>query len=224
MTFLTTGHKVRTIRELVCAALFLSCTAHSQAQTQYVVSLAGPYFQQTGINQLGMMVGATYAATAHAWDPRNGWTAIPGFGQLTQYGYQDTYANSVNNLGEVVGRSEDDNQVPTPFIWDRVNGLRQIPGLPAGGTNVNGINDQQHIVGQMYPMGSGQPFAYLWKPGLGYVQLPGLQQGDSTNAFMINNGDVIVGASRTSDGLGHAIMWMRDESIVQLGIPPGGND
>ncbi len=120
------------------------------------------------INTQGQIVGeSTHATTnilrAFIWDSTTGMTDL---GQLTGLPYRRAFA--INDFGEVVGQAfpnvNEESQNMVPFIWDVVNGMRNINDLLPAGTgwvlrNATDINNNGDIVG--YGTISGNTRAYL---------------------------------------------------------------
>jgi len=82
-------------------------------------------------------------------------------GSLTSY---SSYGVAVNNAGQVIGVYYD-GKYDHPYLWDSVNGMRNINGLldPVSGAGwtigaVNDINNLGQIVGQGQHNGNSRAF------------------------------------------------------------------
>jgi probable HAF family extracellular repeat protein len=97
----------------------------------------------TSINNSGQVVLQAYTASstgpAYVW--QEGHDLLP-LGALPG-GSGEIWANDINNLGEVVGKSNDQ-----AFVWDSTNGIQALPLLPGLWHGTAGaINDSSMIAG-----------------------------------------------------------------------------
>lgn len=125
----------------------------------------------TAINDAGAVVGYVNSQLNFSWQtasvtcPEGG---LHEMGSLGGFGAYTTYAQAMNNLGQVVGSSyignEDASQfVGQAFVWkDGV--MTKLGGLPGDTTSIAfDINDAGVIVGQSGPSGARHPV--MWKNG-----------------------------------------------------------
>ncbi|MBP6964843.1 MAG: PEP-CTERM sorting domain-containing protein [Armatimonadetes bacterium] len=86
-------------------------------------------------------------------------------------------------------------------------------------TLVNGINDNGWVVGSSDNL-SGEPQAFLWRPGIGMTNL-GTFGGRFSYAYDVNNSNVVSGSASPSWGAGGAFVWSSTTGMVALPSPPG---
>lgn len=126
---------------------------------------------------------------------------------LGTLGGAESYATSINNIGQIVGKAQTSNGAWHLFLWHE--GMMQDLGsidYPAR------INDSGSIVGWSGWTGLSVS-AFIWQNGQ-YTKLGSLG-GPVTGANAVNNFDQVVGGSRISQGGPyHAFLWengiMRD--------------
>jgi len=114
-----------------------------------------------------------------------------------------SYANGINNAGQVVGYASAAPGVPpNPFLWD--DGVTRDLGTLGGiGGAAWGINDSGQIVGAAGTEDQ-ESHAFLWSDGV-MTDLGTL--GGKSVAVAINNEGTVVGNSQTPDGVFHAFCW-----------------
>jgi probable HAF family extracellular repeat protein len=118
---------------------------------------------------------------------------------LGSLGGGGSLATSINNLGHIVGQS-DNNRA---FLW--INGaMQELDTLEGGGATANGINDAGQIAGWS-TVESGLQHAALWKNGA--VQDLGTLGGTLSWAEGINNSGVVAGSSRNVNERWRAFTW-----------------
>jgi probable HAF family extracellular repeat protein len=109
------------------------------------------------INTFGEVVGRSWTADgarAFLWRPtvaNSSDGTLTGFGDLPT-GFADSIALAVNDVGQVVGNLEDEYH---GFVWDSLNGLRDINDYldPVTGTDwivrrATGINNRGQIIAE----------------------------------------------------------------------------
>lgn len=118
------------------------------------------------INDGGVIVGSSRTATnterAFSWTPSGGMVDI-GAGDAS-------YAQLVNNAGQVAGRSDADGSA---FIWSAADGLTDLGNLGGQGrTLVNVLGESGAILGTSAAPGphNDDP-AFYWSPEVGMVSL-----------------------------------------------------
>jgi probable HAF family extracellular repeat protein len=200
-------------------ALALS-TSRAAAADGYTITDLGalpgqPYtsvWQQT-INNHGVIVGYAnsnqddLANTTFFGDSAFLWkdgtvTPLPGLPSAI-----DTIPFSLNNKGQVVGRSTPAGQGSHAVLWDHgvILSLPLLPGDDRGGALQ--INDRGQAVGFSRNPALGVRHAALWYKGI-VTQLPPLPGGGVYDEGLgINEKGEIVGWSGPASGLEHIALW-----------------
>jgi len=151
------GYGINAIGQVVGQAYTAAHKYHAflwnaSGSMQDLETLGGTQSQANDISDSGIIVGDSSTAndrSYHAFILQNG--VMRDLGSLTSY---SSYGVAVNNAGQVIG-SYSDGEYAHPYIWDNVNGMKDLNGLldpilGAGWTlyTVNNINNQGQIVGQ----------------------------------------------------------------------------
>lgn len=192
-------------------------------------TLGGDMSWAHGLNDSGQVVGAAKQhspSETHAYL----WTQDAGMLDLGAFGGPTAYSTSegINNLGQVVGRSETPGAANFPFIWTEADGMRQI-FLPLGREGqAEDINDAGQVVGYMEFVGGGTAeLAFLWTDtnGDGWadpfeVENIGSLGGGRAHAMAINNAGHVVGLSNNAAGDWRGFFY--DGAMMQL--PTLGGD
>lgn len=146
-----------------------------------------------------------------------------------------TCAFAINNLGQVVGFSQEDNGVTLndvyAFRWQNGEMISlgtlaswTFDGLPEGYSVATAINNVGQAVGYsvLPDSSSSQLFelACLWQNGV--ISSLGTLGGNSSWANSINNSGQVVGCANLSNGQSHAFLW-QSGTMTDLGTLPGGN-
>lgn len=143
------------------------------------------------------------------WDRKARWSIT----EIGRFGSTGSYANAVNNRGQVVGSSNKAlpghiAEVFRCYLWE--NGVMQDIGTPSFDTcQALGINDRGTIVAWT---GYGDQ-AYLWNDGRWTYAAPGIPMA-------INRGDAIVGSYW--NGAGYRGYYAREGVLFAIGTF-GGN-
>jgi len=192
-------------------------------------------------NFCGGVSGPHIQCLAAAWkDGRL--TALP-----TLPGGHNSQTYWLNNLGQVVGFSENGTADPTcatgtPYqvlrfegvIWGpdgKIQELRPLEGDTTGWAW--GINDHGQAVGSsglcsntsvVGPVGPAAPHAVLWDSDgsptdLGHLE--GVAPGVYNVATSINERGEVVGFAEASDGTQHGFLWTREKGMQDIGGFPG---
>ena len=125
--------------------------------------------QAVAINDTGQVVGTSevlmeiegsnfFVPRAFVWDETNG---IENIGTL---GGNFSFANDVNEIGQVVGYGENAAGFERAFIWDALNGIQELPPIAEGETRAVAINDFGLVLGSEAGIGG-----VLWNLNTGIV-------------------------------------------------------
>ena len=134
----------------------------------------------------------------------------PLFGEVHIMGH------GINNLGQIVGSSQDENFTSHAVLWQNKDTAPIDLGVVG---DSNGINDLSHVVGNIF----GPPvLGFLWRSG-SFIQLSPLSGQVVSEASAINNTGLISGKSNI-----FPVVWEYDIAnpnraprIQQLPIPAG---
>jgi probable HAF family extracellular repeat protein len=179
------------------------------------------------INNSGQIVGHSENFVALRWDRPDKLIILPNFGEHTR-------ALAINGAGLAVGGwSGGHNSFPK--YWDK--DAHQDPfGLPYGGVELpvlggtsggpigsaNGVNQAGVIVGGSGLDSSVPSRATLWRNYAFPQDLGTLAADSGSEAFAINNADVVVGDSTGGMGFYRAFLWTASDGMID--INPGADD
>ena len=207
-------NRLRCARLLVAAAVALCASAtpaHAAGAAEYSVINLGPDAGVALLNQRGQ---AAFAA----WSPDE---TVNGFfdGQrvhlLPSLGGSFTYVRGLNNLGVVVGQSQDASLDYRAFSWTVARGMRALPGPTLA--DANAINNRNQVVGAV--RAGPQSFytrANRWDPNGSLTSLGPLPARIST-AWAINDSGVAVGDAEVQFQDSHAMVWDAAGKATDLG-------
>ena len=223
----------------LCGALLLSASAEASS---YVITalgtLGGDHTDASAINEYGQAVGLSRDSSgdyrAFLWTPggTDGVASNPQMKDLGTLGGDGVKVWDVNNLGQVIGRSQTSAGGWRAFLWtpggtDGVSSNPQMKDLGhLGGPDFSealGINDLGQVVGRAGADG-GVYHAFLWTPGGtgGVLTNPEMEDlgtlgGWHSRAFGINDAAEVVGGARLAGNDDeHATLWS-GASITDLG-------
>jgi probable HAF family extracellular repeat protein len=153
------------------------------------------------------------------------WDSVNGRRDLGIAPLGNSMAAAVNDLGQVVGTSEifetviidgmpESTFIPHPFIWDEVNGIRDLGNLGGLSGFANAVNAHGQAVGWSNTS-DGLQRAFIWDEANGMQAIPTIAGGQS-RAFAINDLGQVLGSE---DGVG-AFIW--DQQHGAQVVPVGG--
>lgn len=200
------------------------------------------------VNDHGHVVG--YVCNAEGQERAFRWQDGAMY-ELGTLGGSVSYAYGINNMGQIVGRSQDGSpqRANLPFVWE--NGVMQSLANIGDGTAF-GINDSGQVVGRTgykgflwqdgtvrylsdgsadcgargingsgSVVGYGSHNALLWNNGVP-TDLGGLPGSTGGAAYSINSIGQAVGGSLVGH-CSHAVLWSNGQRL-DLGFLPGGSD
>jgi probable HAF family extracellular repeat protein len=117
---------------------------------------------------------------------------------LGSIGGGSSYANGINNAGQIVGYYEAAGTYRA-FLWTASNGMQDLGTLGGDSAIASGINSAGQVVGTARNA-SGEVHAFLWTPTSGMRDLGDTLRGTFSSAVAINDlGDVTGTASEAGD-------------------------
>ena len=126
-------------------------------------------------------------------------------------------AKDINDSGQIVGYSINNNGERRAFVWDNHQGMQDIGTLGGDLSCAYGINDYGQVVGYSV-FHNGQRRAFIWDATNGIQNLN--TPGDTfTEAYSINNLGQVVGLSITPNGKRSAFIWDSTKGMQNIGIP-----
>jgi probable HAF family extracellular repeat protein len=128
---------------------------------------------------------------------------------IGQIGGNYTFVTGLNASGQLAGYSQVSvtSTDQRAYLW--TNGTMQLLGVCRNDTSSGslGLNDSGHVVG-FCSANNSQQFSGFYYDGTQMIKI-GTLGGTQSEAFAINNADVIVGRSQTSAGIWHAFVLDR---------------
>ncbi len=153
------------------------------------------------------------------------WDAKGNIRQLDSLpGHTVNWALDINDIGQVVGWSQDpDRRVRHAVLWDVHGKPHDLGTLGGDWSEATAINNKGCVVGHSHAKES-KARAFLWTPGRGMVDLGALPDGMSF-AEDIDDSGRIVGWSTDAEYKPHAVIWdlggkMKDLTPI-LGLETG---
>ncbi len=177
-----------------------------------------------GMNEPGVVVGGS---GRFAYAPDRAFRYTPGIGvdYLPTFGGAYTWANAINNAGQVTGSSYTQHTDGRAFRYSDATGLVMLGSL--GGQSVgNAINDHGDVAGSSWldRSVSATQRAFIFTDDHGFEDLGVLPGRDQSQAYAINNLGWVVGVSYTGYYYSNrATIWSRETGLLDLNwfLEPG---
>lgn len=189
-----------------------------------------------GLNDHGQPVGdSRFDRSGHIGQSRPiVWNAIGEPTELWNDPLIGGSAADINNSGTIVGRYGSGSGTPLPgpgvpfgrgFVWDSINGRRDIGLEPVGNTQAVAINDAGQVVGTSEVLTTvnieGEqhelfiPRAFIWDETSGIRDLGDLG-GFGAFANDVNSQGQVIGYADNPDGFTRAFVWDEFSGIREL--------
>ncbi|MCB5184048.1 PEP-CTERM sorting domain-containing protein [Methylobacillus gramineus] len=193
-------------------------TLWSNGTTSAITGGLGKYSTAISLNDHGQVVGTSYTQSrfyqtaptpsyydGHATLWQNGKaTTLPALSG------QYAHANDINNNGQVIGWSLDTQNQTIATVWNN-NTPTALTSQDGYRSEANAINDNDNIVGTLYQGFASN--AVFWNSSNQLLILGSIGGNGGSEAFAINNHDIIVGWSSSLDGRQHATLWDNGQAI-----------
>ncbi len=186
-------------------------------------ALPGPsnFSEATGINKDSWVVGSS---EVEPWVPHAflatpalaGWPAFSKIDLGALRGAPESYANDINDHGQVTGTSGTFGSSYNAFIWSQRTGMTDLGTL--GGTMSSGesINNAGQVAGHSTTRNNITEHAFRFTEGVGLVDLGSLGGGWSRALRdFFDTGHLFLGKY-------HAFLWTEGVGMVDLGALGGG--
>lgn len=171
-----------------------------------------------GINNAGTVVGGSAPGATNVWGRREAGFRVPTFWMgggdpVEALGEHGGWLEKINNQNLMIGGYMPEGSWGPERAFKQTGSSRTMLPMPSGreawSSTARGLNDQNMIVGYIWP-GYSNNEAILWHPELGIVQLPACAGYDSAEAHAINNYGTIVGFSNG------AVVWLGEGTNYQV--------
>jgi len=168
-----------------------------------------------GINDAGQVAITNEDFEAFRWDQTSGYVPIGTLGGTW------SWANGINEKGQVVGISETASGQTHAFLWDSSLGMNDLGVLTSDieseAYGANGINggDETQIVG-FSVTDTGNRRAFVWDSTNGMTNLDPYIPYTYSEAKAINESGQIIGAAGAVSGV-NAFVWDTVNGFVNLG-------
>lgn len=181
------------------------------------------------VNSSGQVVGwrdAGIDPQGYSMEHAFSWTQAGGMVDLGTLGGSDSFANAVNDSGQVVGSSDTAGDAARhAFLWTQAGGMVDLDTLGNSWSNARAVNNSGQVVGNMRKTAGGALHAFSWTQAGGMKDL-GTLGGSESDAWAVNDSGQVVGNSRTAEdvpgaAVDHAFSWTEAGGMKDLGTLGG---
>jgi uncharacterized membrane protein len=126
--------------------------------------------------------------------------------KLAAPGFESTSANSINDLGQVIGRADNPAGTTGSFVWDRKGKPTEILLGVEGLASFSHIDNQGRVLGSL-SYDSGKSYQFVWSSSEGLRRITFLETGVYLHIKDMNALGELVGAGRRDGGPANAVVW-----------------
>lgn len=181
-------------------------------------SLVGkPNAFPSDINNLGQIAGTSFISDgksqAFFWDKNIGTI------DLGTLGGESSFANAINDLGQVVGGSQKENSELAPsnaFIWDKINGIKSLGETEYNSVAAIGINNSGQVLATADVPNSSNDKVLYWDKDSGFIDTGLVQGADNSRLYGINDLGQIFDYEA-----GRSYVWEKGTGSVDIGTLGG---
>jgi len=161
------------------------------------------------VNLFGMVAGTSYTATL--WTGVDAMVSIP-----PPAGTFFPFAFGLNDEGRVVGEASVSSNLKAAWVWDPVNGTRdlRVLGVP-GASTANAINESNQIVGKR--LGAVNYIAYRFDLNAGTFTDLGTFGGPTSEALGIDDLGRVAGWATNANYNTRPFFWTSAAGLRELG-------
>ncbi len=142
-----------------------------------------------------------------------------GMADLGTLGGRTSWANSLNDVGQVAGYSFTSEERVRAFLYTSADGMINLGTLGGNNSQAVSLNDAGQVAG-LISLPRRRQHAFLYSADGGMVDL-GTLGGNNSQAVSLNNAGEVTGNSNTSEGGSHAFLYSVAGGMIDLGTLGG---
>jgi len=140
--------------------------------------------------------------------------AIKNIGSL---GGGITYANDLNEAGQVAGTSLNEHGVENAFVWSAGGGMLDIRAAPGRGRSYAwAINNRGVVTGSFNEAFNGSARLFRWSHAGGVEDLGATPAFAQPSGRVLNDAGLIAGVTTIDDEFTRAFAWTRASGLVDI--------